>query len=48
MFLPLQGADGEEDSGDVLVWQLVSIMHVLVFILFLEELTQNIFTFQVK
>jgi hypothetical protein len=48
MFLPLQGGDGEEDSGDVLVWQLVSIMHVLVFILVLEELTQNIFTFQVK
>ncbi len=48
MFLPLQGADGEGDSGDVLVWQLVSIMQVLVFILVLEELTQNSFTFQVK
>jgi hypothetical protein len=48
MFLPLQGADGEGDSGDVLVWQLVSIMHVLVFILVLEELTENSFTFQVK
>jgi hypothetical protein len=41
MFLPLQGADSEGDSGDVLVWKLVSIMHVLVFILVLEELTQN-------